>query len=233
LIRASDAFSEYRTDTQTLILLYSHPTDTTPSILIHSIHHPVRDLYIILSALLSPLSSRVRMQELSPLSSRARTQILGCSPWPSLLHGFSKKKHSATRLLHRRGRPPAAFSSMAAPHPRCFARSRSTPIHLARRGRGGRGGLHLRPHPPCAVGGKRRHALPQFPTQVGHGRRQRCVSSVSGVFIHIASLWFKCFSYFRWCMLQVFYTDVAKVDRDIAYVAMVIHVCCICFYLYV
>ena len=26
-------------------------------------------------------------------------------------------------------------------------------------------------------------------------------------------------------MLQVFYMDVAKVDRDIAYVAMVVHVC--------
>jgi hypothetical protein len=27
-------------------------------------------------------------------------------------------------------------------------------------------------------------------------------------------------------MLQVFQMDVAKVDRDVAYVAMVIHVCC-------
>jgi hypothetical protein len=27
-------------------------------------------------------------------------------------------------------------------------------------------------------------------------------------------------------MLQVFYVDVAKVDWDIAYVAMTIHVCC-------
>jgi hypothetical protein len=33
---------------------------------------------------------------------------------------------------------------------------------------------------------------------------------------HIASLCFKCFI----CMLQVFYMDVAKVDRDDAYVAM-------------
>jgi hypothetical protein len=27
-------------------------------------------------------------------------------------------------------------------------------------------------------------------------------------------------------MLQVFRTDVAKVNRDVAYVAMVVHVCC-------
>jgi hypothetical protein len=27
-------------------------------------------------------------------------------------------------------------------------------------------------------------------------------------------------------MFQVFYTDVTKVDRDIAYVAMIVHVCC-------
>jgi hypothetical protein len=27
-------------------------------------------------------------------------------------------------------------------------------------------------------------------------------------------------------MLQVFQMDVAKVDRDVAYVAMVVHVCC-------
>jgi hypothetical protein len=27
-------------------------------------------------------------------------------------------------------------------------------------------------------------------------------------------------------MLQVFHMDVAKVDRDVAYVAMVVHLCC-------
>ena len=27
-------------------------------------------------------------------------------------------------------------------------------------------------------------------------------------------------------MLQVFYVDVAKVDRDVVYVAMIVHVCC-------
>jgi hypothetical protein len=42
---------------------------------------------------------------------------------------------------------------------------------------------------------------------------------------HVASVCFKCFSCFRG-MLQVFHMDVAKVDRDVAYVAMVVHVCC-------
>jgi hypothetical protein len=43
--------------------------------------------------------------------------------------------------------------------------------------------------------------------------------------LHIARVSFKCFKCFRG-MLQAFYTDVAKVDRDIAHVAIVIHVCC-------
>ena len=43
--------------------------------------------------------------------------------------------------------------------------------------------------------------------------------------MHVASVHFKCFRCFR-SMLQVFHTDVAKVDRDVTYVAMVVHVCC-------
>jgi hypothetical protein len=48
---------------------------------------------------------------------------------------------------------------------------------------------------------------------------------VSGVFRHVASLCFKCFSCFR-CMFRVFRTNVAKVHQDVAYVAMIVHVCC-------
>jgi hypothetical protein len=40
--------------------------------------------------------------------------------------------------------------------------------------------------------------------------------------MHVASVQFKCFR----GMLQVFHTDVTKVDRDVAYVAMGVHVCC-------
>jgi len=43
--------------------------------------------------------------------------------------------------------------------------------------------------------------------------------------MHVASVHLKCFRYFRG-MFQVFHTDVAKVDRDVPYVAMVVHVCC-------
>ena len=46
---------------------------------------------------------------------------------------------------------------------------------------------------------------------------------------HVASVCFKCFSYFR-DMLQGFRMDVAKVDRDIAYVAVVAHVYCKCLF---
>jgi hypothetical protein len=42
---------------------------------------------------------------------------------------------------------------------------------------------------------------------------------------HVASVCFKCFRFFSGT-LQVFHIDVAKVDRDVAYVAMVVHVCC-------
>jgi hypothetical protein len=38
---------------------------------------------------------------------------------------------------------------------------------------------------------------------------------------HVASICFKCFR-----DIQVFHADVAKVDQDVAYIAMVVHVCC-------
>jgi hypothetical protein len=44
-----------------------------------------------------------------------------------------------------------------------------------------------------------------------------CFQVFSGDFKHIASLCFKCFSYFI-CMFQVFHTDVIKVDQDAAHV---------------
>jgi hypothetical protein len=34
-----------------------------------------------------------------------------------------------------------------------------------------------------------------------------------------------CFKRFK-CMLQVFHTDVAKVDQDLTHVVMAVHVCC-------
>jgi hypothetical protein len=43
--------------------------------------------------------------------------------------------------------------------------------------------------------------------------------------LHIASVHLKCFRCFRG-MFQLFHMDVAKVDRDVAYVAMVVHIRC-------
>jgi hypothetical protein len=42
---------------------------------------------------------------------------------------------------------------------------------------------------------------------------------------YVASVCFKCCRCFR-DMLQVLHMDVAKVDQNVAYVAMVVHVCC-------
>jgi hypothetical protein len=42
---------------------------------------------------------------------------------------------------------------------------------------------------------------------------------------HVASVYFKYFRCFRG-MLQVFHMDVTKVDREVAYVAMVVHMYC-------
>jgi hypothetical protein len=44
------------------------------------------------------------------------------------------------------------------------------------------------------------------------------------LYTYVSSICFKCFSRFR-RMLQVFHLDVAKVDLDIACVAMAIHAC--------
>jgi hypothetical protein len=46
--------------------------------------------------------------------------------------------------------------------------------------------------------------------------------------MHVAGVQFKCFRYFRG-MFQLFHTDVV-IDRDVAHVAMTIHVCCKCMF---
>jgi len=77
------------------------------------------------------------------------------------------------------------------------ATSSAAPIHLARLGRGSRGGMRLRPHPPRAVGTKGRPAPPQLPTSYIMAVRRCCVSNVSERFFrHVAGPYFKCFSSF-------------------------------------
>ena len=62
--------------------------------------------------------------------------------------------------------------------------------------------------------------------QVGHGRAAMlCFKCFWMLFRHVASPCFKYFSCFR-CMFQLFQADISKVDWDVAYVAMVVHVCC-------
>jgi hypothetical protein len=56
-------------------------------------------------------------------------------------------------------------------------------------------------------------------------RLSQCFPTRMAFFRHVSSLCFKCFSSFR-CTFQLLRADVAKVDQDIAYVAMVAHVCC-------
>jgi hypothetical protein len=82
---------------------------------------------------------------------------------------------------------------------------------------GGRGGARTRPTLLVLVVLARRCSLPALTSTTGIDRRRPplcCKTYVSSVF--------KCFI----GMLQVFYVDIVKVDRDIAYVAMVVHVCC-------
>jgi hypothetical protein len=54
----------------------------------------------------------------------------------------------------------------------------------------------------------------------------RCMTilNINNPYVH-SSVPLKCFKCFI-DMLQVFHTDVAKVDQDVTYVAMVVHVCC-------
>jgi hypothetical protein len=46
---------------------------------------------------------------------------------------------------------------------------------------------------------------------------------------HVANVSFKCFRYFKG-MLQMFHMDVAKVNRDIAHVIMVVYLCFKCMF---
>jgi hypothetical protein len=54
------------------------------------------------------------------------------------------------------------------------------------------------------------------PTRIHSSKQQRDVVMI----LHVTSVYFNCFKYFR-DMLPVFYIDVAKVDREVAHVAMV------------
>jgi hypothetical protein len=57
-------------------------------------------------------------------------------------------------------------------------------------------------------------------------RRHRCFPSTKSVhFIYFQSI-FQVFQTFQMDVASVSYMDVAKVDQNVAHVAMAIHVCC-------
>ena len=60
---------------------------------------------------------------------------------------------------------------------------------------------------------------------VGRNRPFHTRPKGEGSKTHVAGVCFKCFRCFI-CMLQVFHIYVTKLDRDVAYVAMVVHACC-------
>jgi hypothetical protein len=108
---------------------------------------------------------------------------------------------------------------------------------------------HLAPAYPVRHGRGRTHtrAARDGRDRTPYNRRGSILSSSKKMFalkLYVASVCFKCFKYFR-VMLQVFYIDVVKVDRDVTrngvfkcifqmfhlfqtYVASVSSECCIC-----
>jgi hypothetical protein len=63
----------------------------------------------------------------------------------------------------------------------------------------------------------------------GYNAPLQMVEEASPGYVECWKRMFKCFRYFR-NMLQVYHLYVAKVDRDVAHVAMAIHVCFKCMF---
>ena len=104
-----------------------------------------------------------------------------------MLHGFSKK--SVAHFLYHRGRPPRPSLAWWRRTRPLFALLRAPALcHLARRGRGGGGGLRLRPHPPCAVGEKGEAYATAIPHQADRGCHRHNVSSVSQMYVLSVSM---------------------------------------------
>jgi hypothetical protein len=60
--------------------------------------------------------------------------------------------------------------------------------------------------------------------------RCSCVSSVFYSFSDMFQAHILSVSVVFMCMFQLFHADVAKVDQDVAHVAIVVHVCCKCLF---
>jgi hypothetical protein len=166
-----------------------------------------------------------------------RSGPVGLLRSPSVRRGFSKKKNTATfpfsttahmrplREHHRGPRPPLAFSNVVAlssgrraPTPPRCCRAPTLPrcchAPISRR-------LPCRTKPGAVSNGGGGGRTMPAPTLM--------VESPGLGLPHVASV---CFKYFK-CfvgMFQVFHADIVKVDRDVAYVAMIVHICCKCMF---
>ena len=90
-----------------------------------------------------------------------------------------------------------------------------TPTHRAHPIRASRPSGRAKPGAASDGGGDGARAAPAPTPTIGIARPQAP---------HVASACFKCFRCFVG-MFQMFHADGAKIDQDVAYVAIVVHVC--------
>jgi hypothetical protein len=131
-----------------------------------------------------------------------------------------RKPHSLPRLpLHRAFTPLSGISTCARAQQPVFL-----PLHHA--SRPSWSSTARRPAVAFSTGAA--SSVPLASSTPVNSTRRRASNPKQGdiaLKAHIARVCFKCFRCFRG-MLQVFYADVTKVNRDIAYVANVSEACC-------
>jgi hypothetical protein len=159
---------------------------------------------------LIPLHSASRLPTFIPLHHASGPPRPSPAHQLPFLHRSSDNSRRAHHgLLHCSSDSSRQHESGAPP-------SSATLIHLARRGRGNRGGPRLRLRhihlvSSAGKGGLRHRSSPpdrSWPCAM------LCFKCFWMFFRHVASLCFKCFGCFR-CMFQLFHADVANIDRDI------------------
>jgi hypothetical protein len=163
---------------------------------------------------------------------------------PSLRHGFLKnKKHNDISFPHCRTHATAAGASTLSPTHRWHSPTwRPSPAMAFPFGR------HTPTPPSCCHAPMPRRSLPpvacatcptepsrMLPAMVVVVVLTRCrlwprwLESPSPGLPHVANACFKRLRCFVG-MFQVFHVDVAKVNRDVVYVAMIVHICCKCLF---
>jgi hypothetical protein len=151
--------------------------------------------------------------------------LLLSTPLPDAALSVSPSPSSILHLHHIRAQA-AAFLPLHHAH-RALRRRGCRPPHVARRP--GDGSSLAGPRPGVGAAGCCQVASPSsaagWPKPTVPRSTLRCPEEEEWQTMHVSRLRFKCFRS-SIGMLQVFHMDVAKVDRDVAYVAMVVHVCC-------